>query len=108
MTASIDPTALPPIPDGIHTWDGDCAINSVFARWRHPDQWKSPDQPTLHIYQGVIGELINDDQLAVDLAAEYLNDLGWTTVHRDNDKDWAWYHLTAPPGALPDRPEQSG
>lgn len=44
----------------------------------------------------------------MDLAAEYLNDLGWTTVHRDNDKDWAWYHLTAPPGAPADRPEQSG
>lgn len=38
MTANIYPTAMPPIPDGIHTWDGDCAMNSVFARWRHPDQ----------------------------------------------------------------------
>lgn len=98
MTRSIEQQNLPPIPDGIYDWDGDCAINCVFARWRHPDRWANPDQPLLYRYQAVIGDPVNPDQLALDLAAEYLNDLGWITTRQDSDKDWRWYPLTPPTG----------
>ena len=96
MTSSIEQQNLPPIPDSIYDWDGDCAINCVFARWRQPDLWESPDQPILYLYQAVIGDPIYPGQLALDLAAEYLINLGWTTTRQDGDKDWYWYHLTPP------------
>lgn len=102
MTSSIEQQNLSPIPEGIYAWDGDCAINCVFARWRHPDRWENPDQSLLYLYQAVIGDPVNPDQLALDLAAEYLNDLGWTTTRQDSDKDWRWYHLTPPAGVAAD------
>lgn len=97
----IDIESLPPIPDDIYQWDGDVPVDAVTARWWHPDTWKSPDKPVLHIYQGVIGELLTEDQMALDLAAEYLESCGWTILDQDTNKDWAWYDLAPPPPAEP-------
>lgn len=93
---------LPSIPEGIHEWDGEYPVDCVSALWNHPDTWESLAQPTLYLYQGVIGEPIDEDHIAVDLAAEYLESCGWEILDQSTDKDWAWYNLAPPPSPTTD------
>lgn len=105
----------PPLPAGLHQWDGDDGVSSVRAVWDRAEEHDAPAD-LLHIYQSTLAGLVDetggacpnetdedpgpicDCMTAVGHARDFLLRQGWTIFREKVGGDFEEYWLL-PPGA---------
>ena len=115
MTAALGKQTPPPIPEGLHQWDGVDGVSSVRAAWDRAGEHAAP-AALLHIWQSTLAGLVEetggacpyetedypgplcDCMTAVGQARDFLLRQGWTIFREKPGGDFEEYWLL-PPGA---------
>ena len=112
--STLPPDRLPPpIPEGLHQWDGSDSVNTVRAVWDRAEDHNAPAD-LLHIYQSTLAGLVDetggvcpnetsddpgpicDCMTAVNHARDFLRRQGWEVFREKLGGDFAEYWLLRP------------